>query len=966
MMKDTAKDPESPFGWDLVNDLGALPDDEEAIVSYLEGRHKRGEIYTWVGSLLLSIHPGDKETAGLYDDGRVHAFANISCASGSEIAPHIFAITAKARHRLLLGLGKVSQVIVISGESGTGKSFNACQALNFLAAVDRDAAGPRTPSRLVDVTKRIGGVCPLISAFSTANTERNTQSSRHGQLIRLLYEKGVIHGVQIDSFLLERSRVTKGCDNFLIFYQMLAGLSESELETLGLTKSTEYRILGCRESTDKSCYMEGFKKTVQAMEELGFSEERRKDVFKVLASLIHMGNVSFREKDGKCSVNFDDEGSRRALESISNLTTLSIDDVAELFTSILICPQSWWRRYTVYRRDLTCVEACQVRVFSIVKCLYERLFHWLVDAINQVLTAKGDQRDWLGILDIFGFESFSVNGIEQLCVNYANERLQLYFMEEHLESGRRDLREEGLCDVPPMINVDIYKDRLFVMETILFSALNDACQSPVMPDINSLQQQVFWRRDEAKRFLSTTKDLFVIKHYSSPVEYRLEDLLNKNIDKVPTDLASTFTLCKNKLFRDLANVEENELTDNGRVSVKKCTTLAKLRARLDTLLKELRKCDSHYVRCVKPCNVGEHWAKDVVIKRLADSGVLDALPLARCKYPVYFSYEEFCRRYPLLSSEKHDPKVRCKFTIEMVTSSKGSKSKAYFGNRFIFLTESSFFEMERFRRKYRSQCARRIQLFWRRRRLRNVIFHKETKEESPVNGSNRGEGSSATTEDEVFLCEDVEIEAHPKFQNLPIIYVSNCEQTERLITSRNTGDEKNEMNRIIDSLEKSRESNETCYIELLPQAKKEYIKQWLDSISTSMESSESEPPDSVVTILIRNSPSKSTHNNHKDPFSPTFDRNQVENKKNSPCCKKKRKFNFSDPVEFLCKLGKGRLEGRAYVVSMEGSMIFYKAGILSRRRLCQVPVRFHTRFTCFPNSHRIPWSELPRGLQDCL
>lgn len=282
-------------------------------------RLEREEIYTWVGPLLLALNPGGWTVRDLYDESHQRKFTGDARAVLQRQKPHIYAVASRARYRLVHGLGKSGQVIVISGESGTGKTFNARKALDFLAATNEEFSGfvgPGSGERPCQLVKRIGNVFPLLSAFSTASTQKNARSSRHGQLLRLQYDKeGLITGASIHSFLLERTRVTAGSNNFEIFYQLAVGLSDLEIDELGLSRDGNYSMLGDYDrSRETGRFLEGFRDTVGAFEALGFADECKIDIFRVIALLMHMGNIRFVQKPGEgCTIDLLNEGKNSIL-----------------------------------------------------------------------------------------------------------------------------------------------------------------------------------------------------------------------------------------------------------------------------------------------------------------------------------------------------------------------------------------------------------------------------------------------------------------------------------------------------------------------------------------------------------------------------------------------------------------------------------------------------------------------------
>ncbi|XP_015115664.1 unconventional myosin-XIX [Diachasma alloeum] len=941
-----AKTPVSPFGWEYINDLSVISEDTDS-VDFLLHRLERGQIYTWVGPLLLAVNPGNEILKDLYDESHKNQFSKDMDMVLRNAPPHVYAIANRARYRLVQGLGRTSQVIVISGESGTGKTFNSRQILDFLAGIDKNAAKLKFPDGVDSIAHEIGNVCPLIAAFSTASTERNPSSSRHGQLVQLQYKEGAIRGACVHSFLLERTRVTRNADNFEIFYQIMSGLSPEELSALGLSRRDNYVILGESHPPQPLKYHEAFASTAQAMETLGFTQTLKAEIFQILALLLHLGNIKFREASPEnCALDTTDDHSQKAITNACRLSSLQEHELDELLTTTLICPRSTRRRHTMYRRVLRTTEACRHRLFSIIRCIYDRLFHSLVDRINEIISAKGDNHHWLGILDIFGFESFETNGIEQLCINYSTERLQLYFMENYLESGQRELEEEGLRVLPPPPTMTIYRNRLGVIEQSLFTTMNDACQTPIPSSPPTVSQQLLMRQSNARDFLAVQSQTFVITHYSCPVQYNIHDLLEKNNDKVPVELSTTFYQTDNSLLKAVTNVPEDIFNDNGRVAAKKCTTLSKLKSSMDSLMQELNKCDTHYVRCVRPRRSGD-WEREDFREQLISSGIIDALPLAKCKFPIRLSYEEFSKRYylPVISG---DFKGQFEGALGDIVGSENIAELMHLGMKRIFMTEALFFELERYRKEYRCACARKIEDFWLKHRSRRnrggerpgevlvkpaIIVTRpslnpfeEDDDDVFAEEKSSGEGSMSVCDTEVN--NNVE-----KVGFIPQIALND--HIVDLMSPMATRVLKNSSGMQADSVEQQVNGDLGGSG---GRAKDRYVAEWLENVS---------PPAGGVGGGGGGG-EDGIESPRKDGKYVRFGRSEVAPGFN---CLSKAAWS-NDGSSVIC------IDG--------GTRLFYRDRVLSKRRLAEAPLRFHIKKTCLVNSHFLPRSELPRGLQDCL
>ncbi|XP_039302483.1 myosin-K heavy chain isoform X2 [Solenopsis invicta] len=721
-----------------MGDLSAVP--QEKIVDYLLERLESGQIYTWVGSLLLAINPDKIATENIYDLARAYKYDNICDMSHKEVSPHIFAVAARARYRIIQGLGKPSQVIVLSGETGTGKTFNAWKALEFLI---RNGASSHIHERrdgVYNILHKISDACRLISAFTTASTERNTVSSRHVQLVWLEYKMGEICGATISSHFLERDRATKGFHNFQIFHQMITTIGGIELANTGLSREVQsmLRTRGWDSIRMRQEFRGGFYATQQAMDTLGFTNNQKNDVFLVLSLLVHMADIQFVQNDDYCTIDIVDEQSRRALENTCRLACVEEEDIIELLTTTLINPHSNCRRHSTYRRNLNTSDVCRYRLHSIIRHLYDLLFHWLINLVNEVLTAHL-YSERLGILDIFGFECFDFNGIEQLCINYVNERIQQYFVEKYLVSYRNDLQKEGLIDYEePSKIMQSYEDRINTIEIYLFATLNDVivlklCLSTISNDSSTLIRQICAKSCPAtRRYLNVRNENFVVRHYCDIVKYSAYELCSKNTDKIPDEITITFNVSENKFLYSLINKSK---PDDGKA--KKSTMLSKLRCNVDLLIEELNKCDMHYVRCIKPQRRkwnSPEWDRDELHRQLANAGILDVLPLAKVKYPIQFVYKDFLKRYARSTKPSCNLRTACKRILESSRQTlDDDNSSVYYGKHLIFMRESMFLRLESARKRYRVECVKKIESFWIKYKINTENQLQKNLEENIVN-----------------------------------------------------------------------------------------------------------------------------------------------------------------------------------------------------------------------------------------
>ncbi|XP_076243949.1 LOW QUALITY PROTEIN: unconventional myosin-XIX [Calliopsis andreniformis] len=971
----------SSFGWDLINDLGALPENEDIIIDFLLERLQRGQIYTWVGPLLLALNPNNEvSTSHLYTVSEFDKYINMSSII-YEANPHIFAVATKAHYSLTKELGRNCQVIVISGETGTGKTFNAFKCLEFLSMVNKNSISPCQGDYTYNIMPRITDACRLISAFTTACTERNEVSSRHGQLLQLHYKGGAISGATINSFLLERSRVTKGSSNFQIFYQIMFGMLDTELNAFNLFINENYDLLSTIDYNKKKYFQEGFQDTVRTLENLKFEADQRTNIFQVLALLIHMGNIRFIQNSEACTVDIINQKSREALKNTSILSSLTEESVIELLTTALINPESIWRKHTAYHRQLSTIEACYNRLHTIIRHLYDLLFHWVLKRTNEILSIKNKCSEWLGILDIFGFESFNKNGIEQLCVNYANEKMQQYFMEIYLENSRKDLQDEGFIeDNITLDTINLYKERLNILEEILFLTLNDASQSPLIINMPSLIDLVCRNSHNGnQKIISEREGDFIIEHYSGRVAYSIKDLLAKNTDKIPNEVSIIFRASKNKFLGSLIDIEEEHL-HSVKTCTKKRTVLAKLRCNINALIKELKKCDVHYVRCVRPNRLKEsEWDRKDFRKQLACIGVFDALPLVKCKYPIRLHYKDFCQRYSKKPTENSDLNA-CKIILESVVPKRKLHLFVHYGKQMIFLTESVFFQLETCRRNYRIMCANKIKTFWIKHSKWEIFLHilflsinlMMFTGRRTISTISKYSTINYTTQDD-YTPND-EVSSIKNILGRKLKKLSNSDDDDVFITEP-TSFQTNDLKGYPNSATKNEKETDNFNTEINMKKinsgnKKEnsiYFKNQLKNLDSKHDIQNN------ITKFVEesNSDTFTESKNGKDfckytddnnnPFKQylghiTLNNSLTNTQPAENCDKQKCSIHYDEVSIFFSRI----------MVLIFVHTLFYKNGILSRRRLAKVAIRIYTRRTCLINSHVIPRSELPQGLQDCL
>uniref|UniRef100_A0A8C9EQ23 Myosin VIIB n=1 Tax=Pavo cristatus TaxID=9049 RepID=A0A8C9EQ23_PAVCR len=599
-----------------VEDMIRLGDLHEAgMVHNLFIRHQQHKIYTYTGSILVAVNP--YQLLPLYTVDLIRLYCNKRIG---ELPPHVFAIADNCYFNMKRN--KRDQCCVISGESGAGKTESTKLILQFLAAVSGQHSW---------IEQQILEANPILEAFGNAKTIRNDNSSRFGKYIDIYFNhSGVIEGARIEQFLLEKSRVCRQAPeerNYHIFYCMLMGMNLEQKKMLNLGTASEYTYLtvGNCTSCDSRNDAKEYAHIRSAMKILMFSDSEHWDISKLLAAILHLGNVEF---EGKLSI-----ASAWSLLRLDNsLTNLSIIVRGESMS-----------------RPLNVAQAADGRD-AFVKGIYGRIFLWIVNKINSAIFNPTSQkpkntRQSIGLLDIFGFENFSNNSFEQLCINIANEHLQQFFVHHVFKLEQ----EEYLAEHITWNNID-FTDNRQALEVIalkpmnIISLIDEESKFPKGTDatmlikINSLH-------GKSRVYIPPKSDhdtKFGINHFAGAVFYESKDFLEKNRDTLSANVMQVVHSSKNKFLKEIFQ---------GLDTTKRLSTLGgQFRQSLEKLMKILGQCQPYFIRCIKPNDYKKPllFDRELCIKQLRYSGMMETIRIRKAGYPVRYTFEEFFDRYRAL------------------------------------------------------------------------------------------------------------------------------------------------------------------------------------------------------------------------------------------------------------------------------------------------------------------------------
>ncbi|KAH7964843.1 hypothetical protein HPB49_001900 [Dermacentor silvarum] len=532
------------------SDLCQLPDlTEQTLLENLKARFERGHIYTYVGSILIAVNPF--KFYPIYNPKYVRLYQNRRLG---DLPPHIFAVADAAYHAMLRSHS--SQCVVISGESGSGKTESANLLLHHLTALSQKGSYGR------GVEQTILSAGPVLEAFGNAKTKHNNNSSRFGKFIQVNYrENGMVHGAVVQKYLLEKSRIVSQAKkerNYHVFYYLLAGASKEEREELHLTRPEDYYYLN-----QSQCYtLEGtdeaqeYTKLMESMRMVGFNLDKRKRLIRVLSAVLHLGNIEFSKK----STYHSDEAVQVKNPEVLSLISSLLGVKEETLNSALTTKRAKAPGETLvisYKMP----EAVATRD-AMAKCLYGALFDWIVMQVNHALLSAKDLREHKGnsisVLDIFGFEDFGDhNNFEQFCINFANEHLQYYFNQHVFKYEQEEYQKEGI----QWKNIE-FTDNTGCLNLIegkphgLLCLLNDQCN--FSGATNAMLLQKFVNHHKKNPFYDMPQkreNAFLVHHYAGRVKYQIKDFKEKNLDLMRPDVVMVLKSSSVALVRELVGAD---------------------------------------------------------------------------------------------------------------------------------------------------------------------------------------------------------------------------------------------------------------------------------------------------------------------------------------------------------------------------------------------------------------------------
>ncbi|XP_024432454.1 unconventional myosin-VI isoform X3 [Desmodus rotundus] len=679
---------------DVEDNCSLMYLNEATLLHNIKVRYSKDRIYTYVANILIAVNP-------YFDIPKIYSSETIKSYQGKSLGtmpPHVFAIADKAfRDMKVL---KMSQSVIVSGESGAGKTENTKFVLRYLT--ESYGTGQDIDDRIVEAN-------PLLEAFGNAKTVRNNNSSRFGKFVEIHFnEKSSVVGGFVSHYLLEKSRICvqgKEERNYHIFYRLCAGASEDIREKLHLSSPDNFRYLnrGCtryfaNKETDKQIlqnrkspeYLKAgslkdpllddhgdFIRMCTAMKKIGLDDEEKLDLFRVVAGVLHLGNIDFEEAgstSGGCNLK---NKSTQSLEYCAELLGLDQDDLRVSLTTRVMLTTAGGTKGTVIKVPLKVEQANNARD-ALAKTVYSHLFDHVVNRVNQCFPFETSSY-FIGVLDIAGFEYFEHNSFEQFCINYCNEKLQQFFNERILKEEQELYQKEGL-GVNEVHYVD-NQDCIDLVEAKLVGILDILDEENRLPQpsdqhftsaVHQKHKDHFRLTIPRKSKLAVHRNIrddegFIIRHFAGAVCYETTQFVEKNNDALHMSLESLICESRDKFIRELFE----SATNNNKDTKQKAGKLSfisvgnKFKTQLNLLLDKLRSTGASFIRCIKPNlkMTSHHFEGAQILSQLQCSGMVSVLDLMQGGFPSRASFHELYNMYKKYMPDKLarlDPRLFCK------------------------------------------------------------------------------------------------------------------------------------------------------------------------------------------------------------------------------------------------------------------------------------------------------------------
>ncbi|XP_068914316.1 myosin heavy chain, muscle isoform X33 [Tenebrio molitor] len=649
----------NPPKYEKVEDMADLTYlNEGAVLHNLRQRYYSKLIYTYSGLFCVAINPYKRfpvytnRCAKLYRGKR-----------RNEVPPHIFAISDGAYVNMLTN--HENQSMLITGESGAGKTENTKKVIAYFATVGASSKKTEEQSKKGNLEDQVVQTNPVLEAFGNAKTVRNDNSSRFGKFIRIHFgPTGKLAGADIETYLLEKARVISQQSlerSYHIFYQIMSGAVPGLKDQCLLSNDIyEYNFVSQGKVTIPNVDdAEELELTDQAFDVLGFTQEEKDNIYRITASVMHMGCMKFKQRGREEQAECDgtEEGERVA-------KLLGVEAPA-LYNALCKPRIKVGAEFVTQGRN---VNQVSYSVGAMSKAMFDRVFKYLVKKCNETLDTKQKRQHFIGVLDIAGFEIFDYNGFEQLCINFTNEKLQQFFNHHMFVLEQEEYKKEGI----QWTFIDFGMDLLACIDLIekpmgILSILEEESMFPKATDKTFEEKLNTNHLGKSPNFLKPKPPKpgqqaahFAIGHYAGNVPYNITGWLEKNKDPLNDTVVDLFKKGTNKLLVDIFADHPGQSgapdAGGGKGRGKKgggfATVSSAYKEQLNNLMATLRSTQPHFVRCIIPNELKQPGVIDshLVMHQLTCNGVLEGIRICRKGFPNRMVYPDFKLRYKILAA----------------------------------------------------------------------------------------------------------------------------------------------------------------------------------------------------------------------------------------------------------------------------------------------------------------------------
>ncbi|XP_064546696.1 myosin heavy chain, muscle isoform X4 [Drosophila montana] len=647
----------NPPKYEKAEDMSNLTYLNDASVLHnLRQRYYNKLIYTYSGLFCVAINPYKRypvytnRCAKMYRGKR-----------RNEVPPHIFAISDGAYVDMLTN--HVNQSMLITGESGAGKTENTKKVIAYFATVGASGKKDESQKNKGSLEDQVVQTNPVLEAFGNAKTVRNDNSSRFGKFIRIHFgPSGKLAGADIETYLLEKARVISQQSlerSYHIFYQIMSGAVAGVKEICGLTDNIyDYHIVSQGKVTVPSIDdSEEFHLTDQAFDILGFTKEEKENVYRITAAVMHMGGMKFKQRGREEQAEQDGE------EEGGRVSKLFGCDTAELYKNLLKPRIKVGNEFVTQGRN---VQQVTNSIGALCKGVFDRLFKWLVKKCNETLDTKQKRQHFIGVLDIAGFEIFDFNGFEQLCINFTNEKLQQFFNHHMFVLEQEEYKKEGIewafidFGMDLLACIDLIEKPMGILsileEESMFPKATDQTFSEKLTNTHLGKSAPFQKPKPPKPGQQAAH--FAIGHYAGVVAYNITGWLEKNKDPLNDTVVDQFKKSKNNLLIEIfadhpgqSGGGEQAKGGRGKKGGGFATVSSAYKEQLNSLMTTLRSTQPHFVRCIIPNEMKQPGMVDahLVMHQLTCNGVLEGIRICRKGFPNRMVYPDFKMRYQILN-----------------------------------------------------------------------------------------------------------------------------------------------------------------------------------------------------------------------------------------------------------------------------------------------------------------------------